>query len=146
MAFRMGHGTWDMGKLTDEIQKKYSQWKDAGEATSGHLKMLSYDIDVSEPYIFLTIACDTDEAMGMNMTTIAADAIALWIEKNIPGLRSVCTAANVDSDKKPSRRTHDKGRGYEVTAEVLLTPTIVKEVLRTTPERMLEVADAKLTH
>jgi hydroxymethylglutaryl-CoA reductase (NADPH) len=146
MAFRMGHGTWDMGKLTDEIQKKYSQWKDAGEATSGHLKMLSYDIDVSEPYIFLTIACDTDEAMGMNMTTIAADAIALWIEKNIPGLRSVCTAANVDSDKKPSRRTHDKGRGYEVTAEVLLTPTIVKEVLRTTPERILEVADAKLTH
>jgi hydroxymethylglutaryl-CoA reductase (NADPH) len=120
------------------------EWKRAGETTSGHLKILGYDIDLGKKYVFLTIACDTDEAMGMNMVTIAAQAIANWVTEKHPAIACVTIAANVDSDKKPSRRTHDRGRGYEVIAETTLSTGTIVEILKSTPEGMLAVADAKL--
>ena len=82
--------------------------------------------------------------MGMNMVTIAAQAIGEWIEKNVEGLRFVTVAGNVDSDKKPSKRTHALGRGFEVITEATLTPEIIASVLKSTPEAMLEVAKTKL--
>lgn len=124
-----------------------SEWKSIGEATSGHLKILSYDIDERDALLFLTIAADTDEAMGMNMVTIAAQAIGEWIAAasgDECGLRLITVAGNVDSDKKPSVRTHTRGRGYEATAVCILPTAIIHDVLKTTPEALLEVADAKL--
>lgn len=126
------------------LRKNEAQWKAAAQATSHHLNVIGHDIDIQKKYVFLTIACDTDEAMGMNMTTIAAQAIADWVTTNNPGIECVTIAGNVDSDKKPSRRTHDRGRGFEVVAETILSTQTITEILKTTPEAMLAVADAKL--
>jgi hydroxymethylglutaryl-CoA reductase (NADPH) len=125
------------------INEKEAQWNSIGEATSSHLKILSHDIDESDDYVFLTINGDTDEAMGMNMITIAAQEIGNWIAKEAE-VELITIAANVDSDKKPSQRTHDKGRGYEVTAEVILNDDVITSVLKSKPEAMLEVYEAKL--
>jgi hydroxymethylglutaryl-CoA reductase (NADPH) len=127
------------------LKKREADWKAIAESTSGHLKVLRFDLDVSDAYIFLTLFCDTDEAMGMNMVTIAAQSVGEWVEKN-SDTTFVTVAGNVDSDKKPSARVHDRGRGYEVTAEVTLSADVIRDVLKTTPESMLAVGDAKLKH
>lgn len=127
------------------IEREAPNWKVVGEATSSHLKILRYELDESGDYLFLTLYADTDEAMGMNMVSIAGNAIGKWIEKNL-GLTFVTVAGNADSDKKPSIRVKARGRGHEVTAEATLTPDIIGNVLKTTPEALLEVATAKLTH
>ena len=135
------------------IQEHEQEWKAVGEATSSHLKILSYEIDEKDDHVFLTIAADTDEAMGMNMVTIAAQAIGEWIETSfqphpsagvVGGVRFITVAANVDSDKKPSKRTHDKGRGYEASAICNVPSAIIQDVLKTTPEALLATAKAKL--
>ncbi|MBI2636462.1 hypothetical protein HYW84_04030 [Candidatus Peregrinibacteria bacterium] len=54
---RMGDRLASMKK---EIQKRENEWKSIGEATSNHLKILKYDIDTKDDYIFLTIYADTD--------------------------------------------------------------------------------------
>ena len=82
--------------------------------------------------------------MGMNMVTIAAQAIGEWIVSNIEGLEFVTVAGNVDSDKKPSKRTHDLGRGYEVIAEAELGEDIIREVLKSDSESLMKTAHAKL--
>jgi hydroxymethylglutaryl-CoA reductase (NADPH) len=130
-------------QLIDSINTNEAEWKAAGEATSNHLKILSFTIDTSDNHLFLTINADTDEAMGMNMITIAADAIGNWIAANCE-CELITIAGNVDSDKKPSKRTHDNGRGYEVVAEVNLSTKVIQETLKTTPEDMMNVASAKL--
>ncbi|MBI2524041.1 hypothetical protein HYW11_02395, partial [Candidatus Peregrinibacteria bacterium] len=142
--------------VKSEIQQREREWIVIGETTSNHLKILKYDIDTEDDYLFLTIYADTDEAMGMNMVTIAAEAIGKWLEQNInrcvtlsgveerPTIEFITVAANVDSDKKPSERTHDRGRGYEVTATATVPADILQSVLKTTPENFLEVAHAKL--
>ena len=134
------------GHARKEIGQSASKWMPIAQATSGHLKVLKYDLDESGDFVFLTLFCDTDEAMGMNMVTIAAQAVGEWIEKNIDGLEFITVAGNVDSDKKPSTRVHQKGRGYDVTAEAVLTEEVIRDVLKSTPEALLAVAEAKLKH
>lgn len=131
-------------ELVNALEERHDEWKEVGESTSDHLKILSYDIDKKDDHIFLTIACDTDEAMGMNMVTIASAAIGKWIAENFSNTEFVTVAGNVDSDKKPSKRTHEKGRGYEVIASATLTDDAITSVLKTDPESLLKVARAKL--
>ena len=132
--------------FTAALEHAEGAWKRIAEETSEHLKVLSYHIAVQEEHLFLTIACDTDEAMGMNMVTTAAQAAGEWIAREFAefGVTFVSVAGNVDSDKKASRRTHDLGRGYEVQAEALIQPAVISSILKTTPEKMLAVAHAKL--
>lgn len=134
----------NLQKTLKEIQKQEQQWRKVGEATSEHLKILKTTIETSGGYIFLTINCNTDEAMGMNMVSVAAQAIGNWIEENISKTTLITIAANVDSDKKPSKRTYERGRGYEVIVKANIDQETIEEILKTTPEAMLKVADAKL--
>ncbi|MBI3331973.1 3-hydroxy-3-methylglutaryl-CoA reductase [Candidatus Peregrinibacteria bacterium] len=140
LAFRALDGGTDVAR---ELKDREPEWRAVGEGTSGHLKILRADIDEREGHVFLTIACDTDEAMGMNMVTIAAAEIGNWVAENLP-VEFVTVAANVDGDKKPSKRTHDLGRGHEVIAEGILPRATVENILKTTPEQMVKVARAKL--
>ncbi|OGJ59269.1 hypothetical protein A2881_00435 [Candidatus Peribacteria bacterium RIFCSPHIGHO2_01_FULL_55_13] len=140
IAFRIPNSEF---RIRNWIQEHEKEWKAVGEATSSHLKILSYDIDEKDNHIFLTIAADTDEAMGMNMVTIAAQAIGAYIA-DATGAQFITVAANLDSDKKPSKRTHDRGRGYEASATCNLQPETITEVLKTTPEALLATAKVKL--
>ena len=142
IAWRVGSGQKAVGSTIKKLEK---EWKKIGEATSSHLKILGSTIDESGDYVFLTINADTSEAMGMNMVTIAAQAIGDFLAETC-GMELITIAANVDSDKKPSARTHKLGRGYEVKAEAVIPSSVIESVLKTTPEKMLAVADAKLTH
>jgi len=130
------------------IRDRESEWKQIGESTSSHLKILGYDIDQKDNYVFLSLRADTQEAMGMNMITIAAQQIGDWIvdvcSRDELSVRLITIAGNIDSDKKPSQRTHDKGRGYEVIAEALLKPHIIQNILKVDPTKLLDVYEAKL--
>ena len=130
--------------IANSIQKLESEWKQIGEDTSNHLKIMGFCIDEADDHVFLTINCDTDEAMGMNMVTIAAQAIGEWLENEIEGLEFVTVAGNVDSDKKPSMRTKTNGRGYEVIAEAELSDDVIREVLKSDSESLTQTAHAKL--
>ena len=142
MCLRVDDGSTDA--LKKFIEEHEGEWKKEGEATSNHLQILSHVIEDKDDYIFLTIHGNTDEAMGMNMITIAAQAIGHWVAKEYTNCTFITVAGNVDSDKKPSKRTHDLGRGYEVHAEVILSAETIETVLKTTPEAIQEVAKAKL--
>ncbi|TSD00055.1 MAG: 3-hydroxy-3-methylglutaryl-CoA reductase [Candidatus Peregrinibacteria bacterium Greene1014_49] len=141
IAFRLSN---QESATSNWILEHEQEWKSVGEATSSHLKILSYEIDEQDDHLFLTIAADTDEAMGMNMVTIAAQAIGEYIQKTT-GTQFITVAANVDSDKKPSVRTYTKGRGYEASAICTVPSAIITDILKTTPEAILAVAKATAT-
>jgi len=126
------------------LSQKETEWSGVGMTTSTHLKLLSHTIENEGDYVFLTIYCDTDEAMGMNMVTIAAQAIGQWVTEHCKNIAFITVAGNVDSDKKPSKRTHDRGRGYEVTAQAVLSKEVITTVLKSSLETILEVAHTKL--
>lgn len=125
------------------IRNLESVWRQVAEATSDHLKILSYEIDTRDNVLFLTIAADTDEAMGMNMVTIAAQAVADFLSQELH-MPILTVAGNVDSDKKPSERTKVRGRGYRVSAEATLSEDTIRDVLKSSSDALLKTSRAKL--
>ncbi|MBI1813158.1 3-hydroxy-3-methylglutaryl-CoA reductase [Candidatus Peregrinibacteria bacterium] len=131
------------GKV-DSVKTRSAEWIAIAERTSKHLKVMNFEIDERDDYVFLTVSADTDEAMGMNMITIAAQSVGEWIAETIGGCSFVTVAANVESDKKPSLRTYERGRGYEVFAEATIPEEILGSILKSSSVDLLEVARAKL--
>ncbi|OGG52940.1 hypothetical protein A3H16_00560 [Candidatus Kaiserbacteria bacterium RIFCSPLOWO2_12_FULL_53_8] len=134
----------DGKEISGKIREREEEWKKIAEATSSHLKILSYEIDTREDVLFLTLAADTDEAMGMNMLTIAAQAVADFLSTTLD-IPILTIAGNIDSDKKPSARTKYRGRGHRVRVEATIPDAIIKSVLKSVPDALIKTARAKLT-
>jgi hydroxymethylglutaryl-CoA reductase (NADPH) len=122
--------------------KTFEQMKQAAEKTTRFGKLLSVKPFVTGTYIYLRFSYDTKDAMGMNMVTIATDAVMHLIEDEF-GAHPVTLSGNMCTDKKPASISAILGRGKTVVAEVTIPQEIVKETLKCTPESMFEVNYSK---
>ncbi|MHA1786457.1 MAG: hydroxymethylglutaryl-CoA reductase (NADPH) [Candidatus Helarchaeota archaeon] len=85
------------------------------------------------------------DAMGMNMITTGSEKACIYISQNCPiKCELVATSGNMCVDKKPSALNYILGRGKTIQAEVVLKRDYIKEVLKTTPEAMVEVVYRKI--
>lgn len=124
------------------IEKNFQTLAKAAEATSSHLKLLKADYSVAGRNLFVRFYFDTQDAMGMNMATFAAEAMVGLIEQKTKA-ECVSLAGNFDIDKKPAWLNFISGRGKRVWAEVILDKNVVKEVLKTTPEKIADLVYRK---
>lgn len=107
------------------------------EKTSSHIKFLKQEIKMLSDYVFIRFYFDTDKAMGMNMATIATDQITKHIEEKT-GIKCLSISGNYCIDKKPAWINFINGRGFSVWAEATINKKIIKEVLKTTAEKIFE--------
>lgn len=114
------------------------------QKTSSHLKLLKTETTIVGKNLFVRFSYSTADAMGMNMVTFATQAAVRLIEKKTRA-KCIALAGNFDIDKKPAWLNFINGRGKKVWAEVVLSQKIVKEVLKTTPQNLVEVVKSK-TH
>ncbi|TSC88090.1 MAG: hydroxymethylglutaryl-CoA reductase (NADPH) [Microgenomates group bacterium Gr01-1014_7] len=124
------------------IEKHFNLIAQTAQKTSSHLKLLKIDPAIVGRNIFLRFSFDTTDAMGMNMATIATQEIAKLIEQKTKA-QCISLAGNFDIDKKPAWLNFISGRGKKVWAEVVLPEKIVRETLRTTPEKITELVKTK---
>ena len=106
--------------------------------TTKHGELLRIDPYVVGKNIFLRFAYDTKDAMGMNMVTIASEAVMNMLEKKF-GVRHVTVSSNMCTDKKPAAINVIHGRGRSTVAEITIPRNIVVDKLKATPERMCDV-------
>lgn len=130
-------------KTIDWIKTHTSLISQTTQKTSSHLKLLKIDCSLVGRNLFARFYFDTQDAMGMNMVTIATQEAAKLIEKKTKA-QCISVAGNFDTDKKPSFLNFILGRGKRVWAEVVLKKQVIKEVLKTTPEKMAEVVYRKI--
>lgn len=120
----------------------FEQMKEVAEKTTRFGKLISVKPFVTGTYVYLRFSYDTKDAMGMNMVTIATDAVMHLIEDEF-GAQPVTLSGNMCTDKKPAFISTILGRGKTVVAEVTIPEEIVKETLKCTPESMFEVNYSK---
>ncbi len=106
--------------------------------TTKHGELLRIDPYIVGKNIFLRFAYDTKDAMGMNMVTIASEAVMNFLEKKF-GARHVTVSSNMCTDKKPAAINVIEGRGRTTVAEITIPHDIVAARLKATPERMCDV-------
>jgi len=110
--------------------------------TSSHLKLVDALIKQVGKNVFIRFSFDTADAMGMNMATIATQAIVQFIEKET-SVACIALAGNFDIDKKPAWLNVLSGRGKVVWADIIVKKEVVEEVLKTSGERVAEVVYRK---
>jgi hydroxymethylglutaryl-CoA reductase (NADPH) len=123
--------------LVEFLRANQAKINEIVESTSSHLKLLNYDTRILGNRVFVRFSYNTSEAMGMNMDTIATQKVVDFIEKET---EVVCEAlsGNYCVDKKPAWVNFINRRGFEVQAEVVLTPQILEKTLKTTPKLFFE--------
>lgn len=115
--------------LAKFIHKNFEELAAIAEKTSNHLVLRDIQTQINGPFVYVRFIYDTDEAMGMNMVTIATEKIVSSIEIKT-GANCVAVAGNYDVDKKPSWLNFLTGRGRKLHADCRLPADIVKKHLK----------------
>ncbi|MBI3033692.1 hydroxymethylglutaryl-CoA reductase [Candidatus Woesearchaeota archaeon] len=118
------------------LQENYGAVKKIAEQESRFLKLKGIEPFVYDSLIWLRMSADTGDAMGMNMISIAAQNVCIYLEGKVSGIRYLSVSGNLCVDKKPSSITLREGRGRHVVAGALLKGDVVRDVLKSTPEDM----------
>src|SRR5260221_270772 len=113
------------------------------QKTSSHLRLLGADSSPLGNTVFVRFAFDSKDAMGMNMATIATDAMVLFIEQQT-GARCITISSNMCVDKKPNFLNFISGRGHKVWAEITIPKMAVKKVLKTSVDEFVYSSEKKL--
>lgn len=125
-------------RLYEWVEKNEQKIKRIAESTSRHLKFKKLIFRGLAEYAFIRFAFDTQDAMGMNMATIATEKIVEFIEKET-GISCISLAGNFDVDKKPAWINFIENRGHKVWAEATIKKSVIKEVLKSSSEKIFDV-------
>lgn len=124
------------------LESRFSELQQIAEKTSHHLTLTKYMSKGVGRYRYVRFIFDTRDAMGMNMVTVASDAVVRYIEQQT-GITCLAVAGNFDIDKKPAWLNVIEGRGIPVWAEAVIPQKTLETVLKTTADRVFGVWLAK---
>ena len=126
-------------KFSDWVKNNFDELKKIGEKDEKFLSIKGIEIYVVGLNIWLRIKGDTNDAMGMNMVTIAGKKIADHITQNYDNVTFISETGNLCVDKKPSAMNLINSRGKRVIASANIPKNIIERVLKTTPEKLIEM-------
>ena len=113
-------------------------WQRLIAQTSRFAKFHSVHVEIAGRSIYARFSMTTGDAAGHNMVTKACDLIAQWLCKEF-NVKYISVSANYCCDKKSSAINGILGRGKHVSAEILIPRTVCEQLLKTTPERLIEL-------
>ncbi|AEB94685.1 hydroxymethylglutaryl-CoA reductase (NADPH) [Metallosphaera cuprina] len=120
------------------VKENFETIRKVAERTTSHGKLKSVEPFQLGNNVWIRFEFDTGDAMGMNMVTVAAEAVSSFLEERFPGARCVAVSGNMCSDKKQSVTNELLGRGKTVVAEALIPSEVIEKNLRTTAEKIEE--------
>lgn len=130
-------------ELIKWVKDNFSEIKKITEDSSSHLKLLEIRPWMVGRNLFLRFKFDSQDAMGMNMATVACTLAADLIEKKTKA-KLVSISGNVCADKKSNMLNVIEGRGTQVWADCILSLEIVGKVLKTTLGKFIDVVTRKV--
>ena len=120
----------------DEIRAK-------AEGTSRFLRLVEVKPRAVGTTVFLRFRCETGDAMGMNMVTIACDRVVNDLITPATGVPCIALSGNVCVDKKASYINFQEGRGKRIYAEVELRGEPLERTLKSSARALVEVGFRK---
>ncbi len=103
------------------------------------VQFLDFHTQIAGNLIYLRFEIRTGDAAGHNMVTKTAELLINWILAQYPALRYVSISGNYCTDKKASAVNGILGRGKNVVAEILVPGEVCRTVLKTTPEKIVDL-------
>uniref|UniRef100_A0A3Q3MMM3 3-hydroxy-3-methylglutaryl coenzyme A reductase n=1 Tax=Mastacembelus armatus TaxID=205130 RepID=A0A3Q3MMM3_9TELE len=117
--------------------------KQAFDYTSRFARLQKLLVGLAGRYLFIRFHSKTGDAMGMNMISKGTEQALSRLQQYFPELQVVAVSGNYCTDKKPAAINWLTGRGKSAVCEATIPAKVVREVLKTTTEALVEVNISK---
>lgn len=140
VAFR-ANSSQDLHNLIAQLPDYMAKMQECVSKTSRFAVLQDYYPEIIGNQLFIRFAFETGDASGHNMATKAAEALMNWFLEEFKdyNLSYVSISGNLCIDKKVSAINSILGRGVHVTAEMHIPGKICEKLLKTTPEKLVEL-------
>ncbi|RJR15727.1 3-hydroxy-3-methylglutaryl-CoA reductase [Candidatus Microgenomates bacterium] len=132
----------ELQKFSTFLESHFETLKSIAEKTSHYLTLENFSTAQVGKYYYIRFVFDTQDAMGMNMVTIATQQLAAYLEQKL-GVRCISVSGNFCTDKKVSWQNVVNNRGMKVWAEATISQEVLQTILKTNAQAVYEVWLAK---
>ncbi|KAH6619327.1 3-hydroxy-3-methylglutaryl-CoA reductase [Chaetomium sp. MPI-SDFR-AT-0129] len=127
-------------KLWLDSEKGQSVMKKAFNSTSRFARLESMKTAIAGTNLYIRFKTTTGDAMGMNMISKGVEhALSVMMSEGFEDMNIVSVSGNYCTDKKPAAINWIDGRGKSVVAEAIIPAEVVKSVLKTDVDSMVEL-------
>ncbi|XP_007243979.2 3-hydroxy-3-methylglutaryl-CoA reductase a [Astyanax mexicanus] len=113
--------------------------KEAFDHTSRFARLEKLLIGLAARNLYIRFQSRTGDAMGMNMISKGTEQALARLKEEFPELQVLAVSGNYCTDKKPAAINWIEGRGKSVVCEATIPAKVVKEVLKTSTEALVDV-------
>lgn len=127
-------------KLWLDSEKGQATMKKAFNSTSRFARLQSMKTALAGTNLYIRFKATTGDAMGMNMISKGVErALSVMMNEGFEDMNIVSVSGNYCTDKKPAAINWIDGRGKSVVAEAIIPADVVKDVLKTDVDTMVEL-------
>ncbi len=120
------------------LENNKQELKKIGDSTDRFIKIQDIEPHVLGYNLWLRVKADTEDAMGMNMVTVASKKIADRVASEFD-IEFVSESGNMCVDKKPSSMNLINSRGKKIIASVNIHEDVIRNVLKTEPKKIADM-------
>ncbi|XP_064296061.1 3-hydroxy-3-methylglutaryl-coenzyme A reductase isoform X4 [Phalacrocorax carbo] len=126
-------------KVWLESPEGFKIMKEVFDSTSRFARLQKLIISLAARNLYIRFQSGTGDAMGMNMISKGTEKALARLNEEFPDLQVIAISGNYCTDKKPAAINWIEGRGKSVVCEAVVPAKVVREVLKTTTEDIVEV-------
>ncbi|XP_043094715.1 3-hydroxy-3-methylglutaryl-CoA reductase a isoform X2 [Puntigrus tetrazona] len=126
-----------------ESDEGFGSIKEAFDQTSRFARLEKLLIGLASRNLYIRFQSRTGDAMGMNMISKGTEQALARLKEEFPELQILAVSGNYCTDKKPAAINWIEGRGKSVVCETTVPAKVVKEILKTSTEALVDVNISK---
>lgn len=132
-------------KIWLDSEEGQKAMKSAFNSTSRFARLQSMKTALAGTYLYIRFKTTTGDAMGMNMISKGVEKALQFMatEAGFDDMATISVSGNFCTDKKPAAINWIDGRGKSVIAEAIIPGDVVRNVLKSDVNALVELNTAK---